>query len=61
MDRKAVKYKVWIHLEGLNKDGDCVEGDDWHEPREAGCFRSLEIAESFRNMLLDACVPAMGE
>jgi hypothetical protein len=36
---KPIKYKVWIHIEGLNKDGDCIEGDDYFEPREAGCFK----------------------
>lgn len=28
----VVAYKVWIHIEGLNADGDQVEGDDRFEP-----------------------------
>lgn len=41
---KPVKYKVWIHIEGLNKDGDCIEGDEYFEPREAGCFKNKSQA-----------------
>jgi len=50
---KVVKYKVWLHIEGLDKYGDCVEGDDYHEPNEAGCFKTLEEAVDFRDFLLE--------
>ncbi len=53
-ESKVKKYKVWVHIEGLNKDGDCIEGDDYHEPREAGCVETLEEAERLRDVLLDA-------
>ena len=49
---KVVKYKVWVHIEGLNKEGDCIEGDGHHEPREAGCFETAEEAEHLRDLLL---------
>ena len=58
---EVVEYKVWIHIEGLDEDGDCVEGDSWHEPREAGCFASLQSAEGLRDMLLDAACPNFPE
>lgn len=50
---KVVKYKVWVHIEGLNKVGDCIEGDGHHEPREAGCFKTLLEAEHLRDLLLE--------
>lgn len=50
---KVVKYKVWVHIEGLNKEGDCIEGDGHHEPREAGCFKTAEEAEHLRDLLLN--------
>jgi len=49
---KPTRYKVWIHIEGQNKDGDCIEGDDYFEPREAGCFKYPGKAISFRDMLM---------
>lgn len=49
----AVKYKVWIHIEGTDKDGDCVEGDEFFEPEEVGCFSSARKAENFRDELAD--------
>ena len=52
MNSKVKKYKVWVHIEGLNKDSDCIEGDDYHEPREAGCVTSLAKAEQLRDELL---------
>lgn len=51
---RCASYKVWIHIEGLNQDGDTVEGDDYHEPREAGCFHTVEEAERLRDALLAA-------
>ena len=50
---KVKKYKVWLHIEGLNKDGDCIEGDAYYEPHEAGCVKTLEEAERLRDALLD--------
>jgi len=50
---KVKQYKVWVHIEGLNKDGDCIEGDDYHEPTEAGCVDTLEEAERLRDALLE--------
>jgi hypothetical protein len=53
MSRKVDHYKVWVHIEGLSKDGDCIEGDDYHEPREAGCVKTPEEAERLRDTLLE--------
>jgi len=53
MESKVKKYKVWVHIEGLDEDGDCIEGDDYYEPREAGCVETLEEAERLRDTLLD--------
>jgi len=50
---KVKKYKVWVHIEGLNKDGDCIEGDEYYEPCEAGCVKTPEEAERLRDALLD--------
>lgn len=50
---KCDKYKVWVHIEGLNEDGDCIEGDSYHEPHEAGCVKMLEEAEALRDRLLE--------
>ncbi len=49
---KATHYKVWIHIEGLNDEGDMVEGDEYNEPREAGCFATREQAAELRDVLL---------
>jgi len=50
---KVTHYKVWIHIEGLDKHGDCVEGDDYHEPREVCCTKTLAAAEIVRNAILE--------
>ncbi len=50
---KPTHYKVWVHIEGLNAEGDIIEGDENHEPREAGCFATSEDAVDFQNELLD--------
>ena len=47
------KYKVWIHIESVNEEGDPVEGDDYHEPREAGSFDTLGEAQELRDKLLE--------
>lgn len=48
-----LQYKVWVHTEGVNEEGDCVEGDEFYEPRQAGSFDTAEEAERFRDGLLD--------
>jgi hypothetical protein len=50
---KVVRYNVWVHIEGVNKEGDTIEGDDYYEPHKAGEFKKLETAEEFRDMLVD--------
>lgn len=50
---KPVKWKVWIHIEGLDKDDDTVEGDEYFEPHEAGCFKTAAKAEDLRSKLVD--------
>jgi hypothetical protein len=54
MANKVTHYKVWIHVEGLDKDGDQVEGDDHFLPREAGCVVRKAHAEALRDALADA-------
>jgi hypothetical protein len=49
---KPVKYKVWVHIEGLNKEGDCIEGDGYFEPREAGEFEREYDAVRLRDAIL---------
>jgi hypothetical protein len=49
------EYKVWIHIEGLDKNGDCIEGDSFHEPHELFCTYTLEHAEAIREFC-EACV-----
>ncbi len=51
---EVTHYKVWIHVEGLDDVGDCVEGDDYHEPVEAGVCATLEEAEHLRATLIEA-------
>ena len=58
---KVDHYKVWIHIEGLNEDGDCVEGDEFFEPHEAGCFKTPAKAESLRSKLVDIAGIITGE
>lgn len=53
MSNKVENYKVWVHIEGLNEDGDCIEGDEYFEPREAGCVKTAEEAESLRDSLIN--------
>ncbi len=48
-----MRYKVWIHIEGLDRNGDQVEGDEVFEPIEVACFDSANAAESFRDDLID--------
>jgi len=50
----VVKYKVWVHIEGLNKDGDMIEGDDYFEPHEAACVKSAKRAMEIQNRLVDS-------
>lgn len=48
---RVVEYKVWVHIEGLDKDGDTVEGDEYFEPHEIGSFPTKEEAEEFRDKI----------
>lgn len=57
----ATHYKIWIHIEGLDKDGDCVEGDEFFEPHEAGCFKTSAKAEDLRSKLVDIAGVITGE
>jgi hypothetical protein len=50
---RAKSYKVWIHIEGLDSYGDCIEGDEYHEPQEAACVKSLEKATEIAAFLLE--------
>lgn len=53
MASKVAKYKVWIHIEGVDRNGDCVEGDEFHEPHSAGEYTTRFMAEKLRNRLID--------
>ena len=50
---KVKKYKVWVHIEGIDSYGDCIEGDEYHEPQEAACVKSLEKATEIANFMLN--------
>lgn len=52
MPQKVEQYKIWIHIEGLDADGDCVEGDDYHQPHEVACVQTLTQAEELRDRLI---------
>ncbi|MFA5375901.1 MAG: hypothetical protein WC455_09180 [Dehalococcoidia bacterium] len=54
---KVTHYKVWLHIEGLDKNGDCIEGDDFHEPREVARTRTREKAE----VIVDAILTVAGK
>lgn len=54
MDGQVTSYKVWVHIEGVNDEGDCIEGDSYHEPIEAGTRATLEEAQALRDRLLEA-------
>jgi hypothetical protein len=56
MMSKVTQYKVWLHIEGLNVDGACIEGDV-HEPREVMSTRSLDKAEA----MVDAILTVVGK
>lgn len=44
---RVTKYRVSIHVEGLNDDEDTLEGDEYHEPRELLVTKKLTDAEMF--------------
>ena len=48
---KATHYKVWVHIEGLNDEGDQVEGDDYFMPTEAGEFDTEDAAQEHVRLL----------
>ncbi len=50
---KPTHYKVWVHVEGLNAEGDIIEGDSYYEPREAGCFATSDEAMNLQTDLLN--------
>jgi hypothetical protein len=52
MNKKS-SYKVWVHIERVTEDGDVLEGDEYHEPHEAGEFDTLEAAEAHRDAMID--------
>lgn len=49
---KVTHYKVWLHIEGLDKNGDCIEGDDFYMPKEVARKRKREQAEAMVNAIL---------
>ena len=50
---KVFAYKVWVHIEGIDEGGDCVEGDDYYGPEEAGVFDTSDEAEDLQGFLVD--------
>lgn len=52
---RLVKYNVWIHIEGVNEDGDTIQGDDFFEPHKLGAFDTGVEAEEFRDMVEERC------
>jgi hypothetical protein len=50
-EKRPTKYKIWIHLEGLDENGDNVYED---EPMEFGYFDTLEEAEEYRDAMMCA-------
>ncbi len=51
---KVVEWKVWVHVEGLDRAGDILEGDEYQEPMEAGCFTKRAAAHECQNLLAGA-------
>lgn len=47
-------YKVWVHIEKVTAGGDVLEGDEFHEPHEAGCMKSLKKAQQLVDTLIEA-------
>jgi len=45
-----MKYKVWVHIEEIDEDGDC---HDLGEPVELGSFESEQEATNFAIRLED--------
>ena len=54
---KVTHYKVWLHIEGLDKNGDCIEGDDFYMPKEVARTRTREKAE----VIVDAILTVAGK
>jgi hypothetical protein len=50
---KVAKYNVWVHIEGVDKHEDCIEGDDHFAPHKAAVCRTAEDAEKIRDCLLE--------
>jgi len=55
MSDKCVEWKVWLHVEGLNDEGDQVEGDDYYQPVELESFDTREDAEDFAGTVEALC------
>lgn len=42
---EPVEFHVWAHVEGVDEDGDMIEGDSHFEPRKLATFETRERAE----------------
>ena len=51
---EVVEYNVWVHVEGVNAEGDTIQGDSWYEPMKVGSYKSSEQAVAVQNMLVDS-------
>jgi len=48
---KIVAYQVWIHVEGVDAEGDMIE--ESCEPRKLGRFDTSDMAENLVDALVD--------
>jgi hypothetical protein len=53
MKQKVDCYKVWVHIEGVTKDGDVIYGDEYFEPQCVGERKTRKQAEALRCKLMD--------
>ena len=51
---KPFQYKLWLHMEGITKGGDTIEGDEFYEPLELGSFKSKDTALAARVYIAEA-------
>lgn len=49
--KPRLRYKVWIHIEGITEGGDVIEGDDYFEPVEVGEFHCAKRARDLQEWL----------
>ena len=54
MSEKVHHYNVWVEIEGVNEDGDYIEGDGFHEPYKIGECDTLADAEHTRDVAVDS-------